>query len=254
MRLTRNAVSPRARRAGQRPGQASAGEGLWGALNGTAALGAGRMGQGAALTSVWIRAYGRAVQLPAIPGGLAVVRVRPANGREGGPARTTAHGHPDPRMRDAYNGAAADSGQRTGQGKQQTLPRWRVCNAASRASSARCRVTPCGFATVPRALPAIRYGLARATLRNAGPGLHSRATHAHSRPSGTVSRAPKPLDPAPGKVTARPAHTRRQPAHAPPVARLLGAASPTGPTTPQASAPTSCGDARPSAPCAAPRG
>lgn len=222
MRLTRNAVSPPARRAGQRPGQASAGgERLWGALNGTAALGAGR----SAYERV-IRAYGRAVQLPAISGGLAVVRVRPANGREGGPARTTAHGHPDPRMRDTHNGAAADSGQPTGQGKQQTLQRWRVCNAASRASSARFRVTPCGFATVPRALPAIRHG---------------------------VSRAPKPLDPAPGKVTARPGHARRQAAHAA-VARLVGAAGPHRTDHPTSLAPTSCGDARPSAPCAAPRG
>ncbi len=201
-----------------------------------------------------IRAYGRAVQLPAIPGGLAVVRVRP-NGREGGPARTTAHGHPDPRMRDTHNGAAAGGGQRTAQGRQRTVPRCRVCNTASRASSARCRVTPCGFVTVPRALPAIRYGLARATLRSAGPGLPTpgRPPRTPGHPARSRER-PKPLDPAPGKVNTRPAHARRQAAHAPRRPAHGGGPAHTGPTAPQASAPTSCGDARPSAPCAAPRG
>ncbi len=201
-----------------------------------------------------IRAYGRAVQLPAIPGGLAVVRVRPANGREGGPARTTAHGHPDPRMRDAHNGAAADSGQRTGQGKQRPLPRWRVCNAASRTRSARCRVTPCGFATVPgrsqpsgtdsRGQPCVTLGL--------GLPAPGRPTRTPGHPARSREH-PKPLDPAPGQVTARPGHTRRQPAHA---ARrpARGGGRPHPTDHPTSLAPTSCGDARPSAPCAAPRG
>ncbi len=151
-----------------------------------------------------IRAYGRAVQLPAIPGGLAVVRVRP-NGREGGPARTTAHGHPDPRMRDTHNGAAAGGGQRTADSGKARQGKVRQ-GKANRANAATLAGVQCGLADPqcalsghpmrvrdgPRALPAIRYGLARATLRNAGPWLaRSRATHAHSRPSGTVSRAPE---------------------------------------------------------------
>ncbi len=148
----------------------------------------------------------------------------------------------------------ADSGQRTGQGKQRPLPRWRVCNAASRTRSARCRVTPCGFATVPgrsqpsgtdsRGQPCVTLGL--------GLPAPGRPTRTPGHPARSREH-PKPLDPAPGQVTARPGHTRRQPAHA---ARrpARGGGRPHPTDHPTSLAPTSCGDARPSAPCAAPRG
>ncbi len=148
----------------------------------------------------------------------------------------------------------ADSGQRTGQGKQQTLPRWRVCNAASRASSARCRVTPCGFATVPRALPAIRYGLARATLRSAGPGLPTpgRPTRTPGHPARSRERRSRLIPPQARSPLALDTPAARP--RTPPVARPVGAAGPHRTDHPTSLAPTSCGDARPSAPCAAPRG
>lgn len=225
MRLTRNAVSPPARRAGQRPGQASArGGGIMGRAQRHGRARRRAHGAGRSAYERVIRAYGRAVQLPAIPGGLAVVRVRPANGREGGPARTTAHGHPECATRTTVRLRTADSGR-------------------GKANSERCHAGGCAMR--PRG-PAVRaFG-----------SLHagSRPSPGRSQPSGTGSRERRSRLIPPQARSPLALDTPAARPRTPPVARPVGAAGPHRTDHPTSLAPTSCGDARPSVPCAAPRG
>lgn len=206
------------------------------AHSGAAALGAGGMAQ---RLRPWLRLAGRVVQLPAIHAGPRPCRPSLRTGKRVAPAKKLR-----PEAQKAAPAEWHDCGRRSAVNARQTVPRSRTCDGGSQADSARSQQPGAARGRPMHAPghPVRDRGLCvGACPRCALPGDRMPTPG----PSSTVSRASNATWDRPSPGAARPARTRRP---------ARGRPAPIGPTTPTNLAPTSCGDARPSVPCAAPHG